>query len=269
MRQVCSRISFNTLWSLYAVCLANSSCSSFHSLDLWSYGGAFGDLSFLLPVWITFRDCNFLFSDGSFRLSAWMSFMGIVNCPNCFKFPQPFKWAFLDVSSCKSFPEVILGQWFAIFTAATFTFSLSDLFGLLHLFVEEWMDNPFPSHSCLSSRIYNAGDANNHTLDHDYNFLFCNWNTEDDLLFQMDFSQSFGYTVFLRKCLVQLVVLVEFRCPPHSWSGHVQKNIFRISSISLLTSQRLHCRCSVSRALFLRTQHVLLLLLEDVTRYIP
>ena len=46
------------LINLYGVCLANSSCSSFHYVDLWSYGGAWKCLAFLLPVWITFRDGN-------------------------------------------------------------------------------------------------------------------------------------------------------------------------------------------------------------------
>ena len=29
----------SSLWSLYPLCLVNSSCSSFHSVDLWPYGG--------------------------------------------------------------------------------------------------------------------------------------------------------------------------------------------------------------------------------------
>ena len=86
-----------------------------------SYGGAFGDLPFFPPVWITFRDGNLsltvvsddllrTFSDGSFRLSARMRFMGIVDCHTCLKFPFAFHWAFLEVSNCKSFPEVFLGR---------------------------------------------------------------------------------------------------------------------------------------------------------------
>ena len=44
---------------LVSPCFVKISCSSFHSVDCWSYGGAFGDLPFLLPVWITFRYVNF------------------------------------------------------------------------------------------------------------------------------------------------------------------------------------------------------------------
>ena len=47
-----------SLSSLYDLCLTNYSCTSFHSVDLRWYDGAFGDLPFLLSVWITFRDGN-------------------------------------------------------------------------------------------------------------------------------------------------------------------------------------------------------------------
>ena len=88
------------LCSVYSLRLGNSSCCSFHSVDLWSYGGAFGHLPFFPLLWITFRDGTLslnlvltelwrgnlvltelwrenlmlVFSDGSFRLSARIPF---------------------------------------------------------------------------------------------------------------------------------------------------------------------------------------------------
>ena len=43
---------------LVSPCFVKFSCSSFHAADLWSNGGAFGNLPFLLLVWITFRIGN-------------------------------------------------------------------------------------------------------------------------------------------------------------------------------------------------------------------
>ena len=45
------------------------------------------------------------------------------------------------------------------------------------------------------------GGANNPTLDHDDHFFFCSCFTEDDLLFQIDFSLSFWCIVFLPNCV--------------------------------------------------------------------
>ena len=84
------------LINFYALSHTISSCSSFHSVDLWSCAGASSCLAFLLLVWITFRDgnlslnfCSFKlwsehvtpsFSDGNFRLNVRMLFIGVVDC---------------------------------------------------------------------------------------------------------------------------------------------------------------------------------------------
>ena len=68
-----------------------------------------------------------LFPDGRFLLSARMPSMGILDYLTCSRFPSAFKWVFMEVSNYKSFPEVVLGLWFAIFTIATVT---SFFFGL-------------------------------------------------------------------------------------------------------------------------------------------
>ena len=52
----CPLILKGSLWTLYALYLAHSSCSSFHSAVLGPCGGAFGNLPHLLPVWITVKD---------------------------------------------------------------------------------------------------------------------------------------------------------------------------------------------------------------------
>ena len=49
-----------------------------------------------------------------------------------------------------------------------------------------------------------------HFLDHDYNFLFCNWNTEDDLLFLMDFLCLSG---FCPSAELSLLTSLLGRCP--------------------------------------------------------
>ena len=69
-----------------------------------------------------------VFSDGSFRLSVRMPFIGVVDCLSCSRFPSAIKWVLLELSTCKSFLEVILEWCFAMFTIATDTFPLSDLF---------------------------------------------------------------------------------------------------------------------------------------------
>ena len=77
-----------------------------------------------VTVWLTFRNgiCSLnsalfkrwrenlklIFSDGSFRLSVRIPFIGVVDC--------------------KSFPELIIEQWIVIFTIATDTSPLSDSF---------------------------------------------------------------------------------------------------------------------------------------------
>ena len=151
----------------------------------------------------------------------------------------------MEVSSCKSFRNVSLSRGFAIFTIATVTFSFPDSspwpfpFGFVDRFFV-WVDERtilLHLTSNLSRSICNAKDATNHTLDHDYNFLFCSWNTEDDLLFQKDFSESFWRVVSLRNCLFQPGFVIDFLCVSLSLPCHVRKNLFRLSSTSLLTSQ--------------------------------
>ena len=128
---------------------------------------------------------------------------------------------FLEVSNCKIFHEVYLGRWFAIFTIATVTSLLfrtlaspySFCWGLVkRFFFCGWMNGQsFPIWHLSFLRYLQCVDANNHTLDHDYNFLFCSWNTEDDLLFQMDFSLSFWRWAFLQK--LSLITGLLDRCP--------------------------------------------------------
>ena len=62
------------------------------------------------------------FSDGSFGLIARMPFHGHSGVSQLLKVSSSFRWKFLGVSNCKSFPEVFLGRYFAIFTIATVTF---------------------------------------------------------------------------------------------------------------------------------------------------
>ena len=49
------------------------------------------------------------FSDGSFLFCARM-FTGLFDRPTSLKFPFAFKCMFMEVSNCKSFPEVVHGR---------------------------------------------------------------------------------------------------------------------------------------------------------------
>ena len=66
------------------------------------------------------------FSEESVRLSARMPFIEVVDCSTCSRFPLAVMWVLLEISTCKSFPEVILQLWFAMFTVATDAFPLSE-----------------------------------------------------------------------------------------------------------------------------------------------
>ena len=147
--------------------------------------------SFLLSVWITFRDRSlslyfvhsklwyenlmFFFSDGSFRLRA----------------QECLSWALWIVPLAQDFPYRSSGRSWMFRIARAFLkkslngdlqysqlqsllFSMSDYFGLSLSFrgglvdrsflcdACEWMDNPLPFHMYLSWSICNARDVNNH-----------------------------------------------------------------------------------------------------------
>ena len=51
-----------------------------------------------------------IFSDEEVRPSARMHFAGILDFPTCSKLPFAFKWVVLEVSKCKSFPDVFPGR---------------------------------------------------------------------------------------------------------------------------------------------------------------
>ena len=71
---------------------------------------------FVSEFWSFLFDARILrlsFLTEVYFLSARMLFMSIVDCPICSRFPFAFKWMFLEVSNCNSFPEVVLVRWFA------------------------------------------------------------------------------------------------------------------------------------------------------------
>ena len=65
----------------------------------------------------------------------------------------------------------------------------------------------------------------------------------------MDFSLSFGHTVFLWNCLVERGFSIDVLCPSLSLPGHVQKNMFRLLTTSLFDVQELQS-LPLSSALF-------------------
>ena len=170
------------------------------------------------------------------------------------------KWVFLELSSSKSFPDWSVSQWFAFFTIATvchrylffvglFSWKTGRLFLLLR--EAEWT---ILSHFIFIflQELANRRDAKNHTLDHDYNFLFCSWSTEDGPLVQMDFLACCSFCG-----------LVSFN--QDSWSSPLPFPFFTGSSsnehVPELTIfafffspfRRVCCCCLVSWALFLAT----------------
>ena len=239
------------LKKLYDVCLANSSCCSFHSVDLWSYGGASSFLAFLLPVWITFRDgnlsLNFVFSkrwsehvtpnfsDGNFRLNVRMLFICIVDCLTCSKFPLAVKWVL----------------WFTLFTIATDTVSISDCCAFPFSF--SWR----AGRSLLRLRVTNCTILSHSHIEKFLNYLQCgncqlplsrSW--LQILLLQLTHGRrsafpdglllSFGYLVFLRNCLFSPRFLIDVLCLALSLSCHGRKNISRHWITSLLMSKLDH-----------------------------
>ena len=221
----------------------------------WSCGGALRDLPFLLLVWITFREENLSLkvalqtlmweSDASFLLGAWMPFMDILDCLTCSRFSFVFKWVFMEVSSCQSSPEDVLGLWFGnihncnryLFFFGLFSFTFS--FGLVdRFFFFECMNGqsfPIWHLSFLKYLQCEKMPSNSHTLDRDNNLLFCSWSIEDDLLFQVGSCLSFWHIVVLPNCLFQSGFLIDFLRLSISLPCHVGMNIFRLSSTSLLT----------------------------------
>ena len=158
---LCPSILEGSLWSLCALCFANSSCSSFHSVHLWSYGGAFGDFPFVLPIWITFRDGNLSMNSALSKL-WWENLMLTVADGSFSVWAQEcLFWAYWIVplargftvlsSGCswkfrnaKRFLAKVLGKWFAKLTLATVTFSFPDSFHLPFPgrwgLVDRWVD---------------------------------------------------------------------------------------------------------------------------------
>ena len=131
------------------------------------------------------------FSDGNFRLNVRMLFIGIVDCLPCWNFPLAVKWVL----------------WFTLFTIATDTFSFSDYCAFPFPFRGELVDRffvcgwtnvqSFPIPILKFLEIFAMrGDAKNHFLNPDYNVLFYNWNTEDDLPFLMGFVCISGILYF-------------------------------------------------------------------------
>ena len=71
-------------------------------------------------------------------------------------------------------------------------------------------------------------DANNHTLGRDNELLLCSWSTDDDVLFQTDFVQSFWHiVVLLNRLFSWLGFLIDSFCFSLSLPCHARINIAR------------------------------------------
>ena len=104
--------------------------------------------------------------------------------------------------------------------------------------------------------ICKAGDASNHILDHDYKFFFVVEIRGMVFFFRWIFPVLRAYCLSAE--LYSWTGLLDRWPLPFLRPGHVQKNIFRLSSTSILTSKRdnlcfsllffsrVHCCCSHS-----------------------
>ena len=92
-------------------------------VNLWSYGSAFGHLTFFAPVWITFTDGKLSLNLALSKLWRKNLMFFFLGCLTCSRFPSAFQCVFLEVSICMNFHDLSSNRWFAIFTIAIIPFS--------------------------------------------------------------------------------------------------------------------------------------------------
>ena len=216
---------------MYALCLSNSSCSSFHSANRWAYGGASGHLPLLLPFWSTFRDGNVFLKFAPnpdvrilrppflTEVSVWaQECLAWVHCGLshsltvhlCFQMG-----VHMEVSNCKNFPEISpravicnIHNWRPLpFFSDTFALPLP--FGLVDrsFFCESMDGQSFPIWHLPFLKYLQCGRR---PCWHSQSMFFSRWTfpclcgvlsfCESVSLYQASWSSSFAFPFFAVSC---------------------------------------------------------------------
>ena len=238
--------------------LASTSCSSFHCVDLQSYGGAVGDFCFYCPFRVRseMEICLILllfptFDAGFFCFSI---------LPEVSLWAQEcLSWASWIVPLAHSFPLLSRRCHLKFRIARAFLkFSLGG--GLQHsqlqqlpLICHGWTDNLLSFDNYHSWSICTAEDASNHILDHDYNFLRVVQSRSKGT-----FPFFFWRIAFLQNCLFEPGSSIDFLRPSLSlplkrtfsafWAQACWRPRATIFAFLVCSFRRVHCNCSLERS---------------------